>query len=41
MTGGFFVTNLPAWIFWIKYLSYILYALDTLYIIDFSSAKIT
>lgn len=25
--GGFFVVNLPAWISWLKYLSYIYYAL--------------
>ena len=38
LTGGFFVVNLPSWIGWIKWLSFIYYTLGLLLYIQYGSA---
>ncbi|KAL4424963.1 hypothetical protein ABPG77_002848 [Micractinium sp. CCAP 211/92] len=35
LTGGFFVTNIPVWIGWLKYTSFIFYTLQILLFIEF------
>lgn len=40
LTGGFFVTSMPVWISWFKYLSFIFYGFGLLLHIEFKDRVI-
>ena len=40
LVGGFYVTNIPAWIAWLKYLSFIYYGYNLLLKIEYSGVTL-
>lgn len=40
LTGGFFVVNIPGWISWLKYLSFVYYALGVLLYVQFDGGNV-
>lgn len=37
LVGGFYVKNLPSWLSWVQYLSWLAYSFDALLILVFTS----